>query len=165
MLRRTGFKTKVRKPLKRTAIKKVGTSPSVTTSGSETKKKRKVRSPMQKLKDQLWEECKRITKRDHGDTCYSCGAYGLSGSNWQTGHFIPSSISSVAIRYSLKNLRPQCMMCNIHRSGNWVGYEAHLIVDFGRDYPDELKKENEATKNKQYDILWYQAKLDEYRLL
>ena len=69
------------------------------------------------------------------------------------------------MRYDLDNLRPGCYHCNINLSGNWVAYEAHLIVDYGRDYPDQLQKRNEETKGRQYDILWYQNKLEEYKKL
>lgn len=113
------------------------------------------------LKDKLWAECKRIIRIRHGNTCYTCGAQGLQGSNWQTGHFISSSICSVEMRYSLDNLRPQCMVCNIHRSGNWPAYEKHLIQE-GIDV-QELKDRNEKTKGKQYDSLWYLAKIEEYK--
>ncbi len=115
------------------------------------------------LKSKLWNECKRIIRARHGNTCYTCYTQGLEGSNWQTGHFIPSSVCSVHMRYSLNNLRPQCMRCNIHLSGNWIEYEKHLRAD-GID-TDELKKENEETKNKQYDRLWYEDKIAEYRLI
>ena len=144
--------------LKRSGFKKK-------TAKKTTAKKRRVRSPMQKAKDKLWDECRRIIKNRYGNVCYTCYALGLEKSNWQTGHFIPSSICSVAMRYDLANLRPQCMQCNIHKSGNWVEYEKHLKLECGEDEPDRLKALNEATKGMQYDILWYQEKLAEYKKL
>jgi hypothetical protein len=76
------------------------------------------------------------------------------------GHFISSSVCSAELRYSLENLRPQCYACNIHRSGNWPAYEAHLKRD-GIDV-EALKRRNEQTKHRQYNILWYRAKIAEY---
>lgn len=64
------------------------------------------------------------------------------------------------MRFSLDNLRPQCYRCNIHLSGNWPSYEAHLLRD-GVDV-GELKRRNELTKGKQYDRLWYDRKITEY---
>jgi hypothetical protein len=81
----------------------------------------------------------------------TCPLTGLVGSNAHTGHFIPSSICSAALRYDLSNLRPQCFACNIHRSGNWPAYEAHLRRD-GIDV-EELKRRNEETKGRKYDLL------------
>lgn len=117
------------------------------------------------LKKLLWAECKRIVRARYGNTCYTCGKTGLTGSDWHTAHFIPSSICSAEMRYSLDNLRPGCYRCNINLSGNWPAYEAHLIIDHGRDYPDKLKQKNRDTIGKQYDSLWYEAKLSEYKNL
>lgn len=127
--------------------------------------RRRSKTPLAKLKAALWEECRRITKTRHGNTCYTCGRTGLEGSNWQTGHYISSSICSVHLRYHLDNLRPQCYNCNINKSGNWIAFEAHLIVDKGRDFPEQLKQLNRETTGKQYDILWYEEKLKEYQQL
>lgn len=116
------------------------------------------------LKKKLWEECKRIIRERYNPYCYTCGAY-LEGSARQTGHFIPSSVCSVEMRYSLDNLRIQCYRCNINLSGNWPAYEKHLKEEKGPDFPDALKAKNEQTKGRMYDVLWYQQKLDEYRQL
>ena len=126
-------------------------------------KKKKAKKPtITKLKKQLWDECKRIVRARHGYTCYTCGTRTDAP---HTGHFIPSSVCSAEMRYSLDNLRPQCFACNIHKSGNWPAYEAHLIVDHGRDYPEQHKQKNRDTIGRQYDSLWYLSKIDEYRLL
>lgn len=67
---------------------------------------------------------------------------------------------SAELRYSLENLRPQCYRCNIHLSGNWLAYELHLKED-GID-PNELKQRNRDTTGRQYDSLWYNAKIADY---
>lgn len=138
--------------MKRTPMKRV--SPN---------KVKKVKKPITKVKAKLWEECKRITRAKHGNTCYTCGKGGLEGSNWHTGHFISSSICSVFLRYHLDNLRPQCYNCNINKSGNWLAFENHLIRD-GFD-PKQLKALNEATKNESYRLDWYEEKLALYKQL
>lgn len=142
-----------RTPLKRKTPLRARKSPS----------KKKKRPSMRLLKDKLWRECKRIIRERHGNTCYTCGKKGLEGSNWQTGHYIPSSICSASMRYDLDNLRPQCYRCNINLSGNWPEYEIHLQKD-GID-PEELKQRNRLSTGKQYDSLWYESKIEEYRNL
>jgi hypothetical protein len=127
-----------------------------------TKKRRSSKPTITKLKKLLWEECKRITRKRYGNTCYTCGTHVDVP---HTGHFIPSSICSTEMRYDLDNLRLQCFRCNIHLSGNWVAYEAHLIVEKGRKFPDLLKKRNEATKGGMFREEWYLQKIDEYKLL
>jgi len=128
--------------------------------------KRKKSTPtITKVKKQLWEECRRITRERYGNTCYTCERTPLDGSNWQTGHFISSSICSVYLRYHLDNLRPQCYNCNINKSGNWVAFEEHLVKEFGAEFPENLKRLNRETTGKQYDVLWYLNKIAEYRSL
>lgn len=128
-------------------------------------KPRKKEVTITKLQKDLWELCRTIVKARYGNTCYTCGAIGLSGSNWQTGHFISKSICSTELAYHLDNLRPQCAACNIWKSGNWIAFEAHLIVDHGREFPDELKAENQRTKGLSYGKDWYQNKIIEYTQL
>lgn len=64
------------------------------------------------------------------------------------------------MRYSLDNLRVQCYACNIHKSGNWIEYERHLIAD-GIDV-QELKDRNEKTKGGMFREDWYKEKIQEY---
>ena len=112
------------------------------------------------LKRKLWVLCRDYIRTTYGNTCYTCGRAGLEGGNWQTGHFISSSICSVALRYDLRNLRPQCYNCNINKSGNWLAFEQRLTADNGIEYVESLKRDNEATKGLQYDSLWYTDAID-----
>ena len=128
-----------------------------------TKLRRKSRTPLAKIKDELWELCKQITRKRYGNRCYTCLKGPLEGSNWQTGHFITDATCSTELSYDLKNLRPQCYSCNINKSGNWVVFETKMIEFEGQEYVDELKRRNYATKGKKYDIIWYQNKIEEYK--
>jgi len=128
----------------------------------KTTLRRKGKSKLSLLQRKLWELCKQIIRKTHGNVCYTCYATGLEGGNWHTGHFITKSICSTELKYSLDNLRPQCYRCNIHLSGNWVAYEKHLLKDKGAKYTEELKAKNEATKGQQFDRLWYYDKIKEY---
>ena len=51
----------------------------------KTLKKAKT-SSTKALKVKLWELCKQIIRKRYGNTCYTCGKSGLSGSSWQIGH-------------------------------------------------------------------------------
>lgn len=116
-----------------------------------------------KLKAKLWQLCRELIFKKYGSDCYTCGAVGLTGSNRHLGHFISKSVCSATLAYSLDNLRPQCYRCNIHLSGNWIAYEAHLIRD-GIDVA-ALKQRNYDTKGLQYDRLFYERKIAEYEIL
>lgn len=169
-MKQSGFRRKTLDEVKATQATKRAKRP---LGASQTPKPRKVtkstkkkpkKPKISKLKKLLWEECRRITFLRYPEPkCYTCEKFGITGSNCHLGHFIPSSVCSVEMRYSLDNLRFQCYSCNIHKSGNWPAYEAHLMIEKGRDFPEQLKKKNEETKNKQYDILWFLQKLEEYK--
>lgn len=119
-------------------------------------------SEVPKLKKKLWELCKRLTRAKYGNTCYTCGAKDLAGSNWHTAHFIPKSICSTELAFDLDNLKPCCYRCNINLSGNWVAYEEHLIADHGESFVAELKERNRKTNGGSYGAFWYKAKIAEY---
>lgn len=126
--------------------------------------KNRVKTPsLRLLKKRLWQLCKELTRLHYGNTCFTCGAKNIQGSNWQTGHFLPSSVCSVEMRYSLDNLRPQCAACNIWKSGNWPAYELALEKE-GID-TSELKRRNIHTVGQKYDFMWYKEKIAIYQKL
>lgn len=127
------------------------------------KKSRTKKTPLKKLKAHLWQLCREIQIKRYGSDCYTCPSKDLQGSNRHLGHFISSSICSTELRYSLDNLRVQCYSCNIHKSGNWLAYERHLLSD-GIDV-QELKDRNELTKGLMYREDWYENKIAEYTQL
>lgn len=139
---------------------KVPKSPKNSTLTPSCPSKRKKKSPLSKLKAELWKLCREIQIARYGSDCYTCPSKDLSGSSRHLGHFIPSSICSTPMRYDLDNLRVQCYSCNIHKSGNWVEYEKHLIRD-GIDV-QELKDRNEKTKGGMFREDWYQEKIEHY---
>lgn len=156
-MKRSGFKNKANKPLKRSGFKRA-TVGGLKGLKRTTAPRRPKPVTVSSLKKKLWVLCREITRKRWGNTCFTCGKSGLTGSSWQTGHFIPSSICSVALRYDLDNLRIQCYNCNINKSGNWVAFEQYL----GKQKAESLKKKNRLSTGKQYDSLWYLAKIEEY---
>lgn len=124
------------------------------------KRKKKKPIKLSKLRKQLWQLCRLIIIKRHGTNCYTCGVRNLVGSNLHLAHFISSSISSAELRYSLGNLRPCCYRCNIHLSGNWPAFEAHLIRD-GIDV-QALKALHFATQGIGPTKEFYLSKIVEY---
>lgn len=134
----------------------------VTPKIKRTRIKKPKLTPISKLKKDLWVECRRIIRsRFNCEGEYYCFTCGNLTAVPHTGHIIASSLCSTEMRYSLENLRLQCYMCNIHKSGNWVGFYQEL----GQDYIDYLIKRNNETKNKSYHADWYINKIAEYKKL
>jgi 5-methylcytosine-specific restriction endonuclease McrA len=169
-MKRSGFQQKARKPMKRTALKarthlRRATSLATGSKPKKAIKTRKKKSPLSKLKKQLWQLCREITIKRDGSDCYTCPSKALEGSNRQLGHFISSSICSTELRYDLDNLRIQCYSCNINKSGNWLAYENRLKREYGEEYVQELKERNENTKGLMYRESWYEEKITHYQTI
>lgn len=70
-----------------------------------------------KLKEKVWNECKRIVRSKYGNKCYTCPAQNLEGSNWHTGHGKPNGALTLKYKFDIRNLRPQCYHCNCNLGG------------------------------------------------
>lgn len=154
---------------RKTPLKRSGFKPKLASKKKKAKKRTKSRKPsMRLLKSKLWAECKRIVRERYshhngGWYCYTCDSYLDEPRKAQTGHFIPSSICSVEMRYDLDNLRVQCYRCNINLSGNWPEFEKRLNAEMGEGFTDKLKARNESTKGQQYDSEWYKMYIENYK--
>ena len=95
---------------------------------SRPRKERK--TPLATLKRQLWEKVKQYVRETHGNTCYTCGAENLAGSNWQTAHYVNAGLSAMTY-YDPDNLRPCCYRCNHWLRGNLAFYAEHLRQEIG----------------------------------
>ena len=74
------------------------------------------RPSVRQLKDKLWKEVKRITRDRFPATCYTCGMH-VEGQNDHAGHGKPMGALPLRYKYDIRNIRRQCMLCNIHRGG------------------------------------------------
>lgn len=160
----TSFHTKPKKPLKKSTFKRATKRAKINSKRVKRKKAPSIRL----LKNKLWNECKRIVRERYIDQngnwhCYTCDALLDEPKKAQTGHFIPSSICSVEMRYDLDNLRVQCYRCNINLSGNWPEYEKRLNIEKGDGFTDKLKERNESTKGLSYRSDWYEIYINNYK--
>ena len=79
--------------------------------------KRRKKTDRQKAEEKIWELCKAIIRKKYPNVCYTCGAHGLEGSNWHTGHGKPKGALQLRFKYDLRNLKPQCMRDNKNLGG------------------------------------------------
>ena len=113
---------KERKPLRRSKVTRS------VRKGKQPRKQRK--TTLAGLKRKLWDRCRQMTRDTWGPTCFTCGAAGLEGGNWQAAHFVNAG-KSLAVRYCLENLRPGCYRCNISLRGNLAEYAVRLLDQIG----------------------------------
>lgn len=125
----------------------------------KTIKKAKKKTPAQ-LRDQLWELTKQACRKKYGNVCFTCGSRDLAGSNWQSGHFIPSSVCGAYLRYDLRNIRPQCIRCNLHGGGMGAEFYRRLVLIEGQEYVDQLFRDKQLITKA--DSIFYLAKIKEF---
>jgi hypothetical protein len=110
--------------------------------------KKKTISQLHKL---VWEECKRVFKPLLENYCYTCGAYLDNPFNKHLGHGKPKASLPVRFKYDKRNLRNQCMRCNIHLGGASDIFIAKLEKE-----KEGLAFLKEACRN--VDGIWYVKK-------
>jgi hypothetical protein len=123
--------------------------------------KRRKKTEEAKLKETLWSLCKTLTRAKYGLVCYTCDQPTPIP---HTGHFIPSSVGGVGLRFDLKNLRPQCYRCNINLSGNWPAYLERMTKEVGEEAVKELLRRRDRERGKA-DKIFYAKKISEYEKL
>lgn len=116
-----------------------------------TKKlKKKSKQSISKIQRDLWELCKQIIRKKYGNVCYTCGASGLVGGNWHTGHLMAKASLGAYLKYDLRVLRPQCYKCNIHHGGAGAEFYRKMTVEIGPTAMDELIRDRQVSV-KAYD--------------
>lgn len=111
------------------------------------------RSPLKKqsktkvslIQKQIWELCKQITRNKYGNVCYTCGAQGLTASNWHTGHMWAKASLGAYLKYDLRILRPQCYKCNIHHGGMGAEFYRRMLKECGSQYMEDLEKDRQKS--------------------
>lgn len=119
-MKRGTFKKKTIEEVRESqALKRATRGQKLRSKGSKVAKRiPKNKTPsVRQLKDKLWNEVKRITRERFPHTCYTCGATNLEGSNLQSGHGKPMGALPLRYKYDIRNIRNQCMRCNIHMGG------------------------------------------------
>lgn len=123
---------------------------------------KKGKTPISKIQRQIWEECKRIIRRDYGNICYTCGKGNLEGSNWHTGHLFAKASIGAYLKYDLRVLRPQCYFCNINCGGRGAEFIEKMRDIEGDEYVDQIIRDKQVTV-KAYDH--YLVLLEKYKKL
>lgn len=114
-------------------------------------KRKKGEKTITQKKKILWKYFSKFIRNRDGFRCITCGKY-ATGSGMHSGHFIPSSICGINLRYDEDNVYAQCMRCNINLSGNYVTFREKLVERNGEDWVKKLEqRRHETTKDFNYD--------------
>ena len=119
-------------------------------------KKRKVKTPLQKMHDKCWAIAKKVVYlRDHGQ-CQHCFKR-VEGTNAHTSHVIPKSVGA-GVRYILDNLKLLCFHCHI----NWWHKNPCESGDWFREiFPDRWKRLEKMQRRRSYHVYDLQDILEE----
>ncbi len=127
-----------------------------------SKLRRKSTSPIRKIQDELWQECRRIVREQFGNDCYTCGKKNLQGSDCQLGHMIAKASLGAFLKYDIRLLRFQCYRCNINLGGQGAIFYRKMMAEQGPTYMEQLLQDkNKTVKASDY----YPQLLLEYKSL
>lgn len=124
--------------------------------------KKKSKAKISTLQNKLWELCKSLIRHKYGNICYTCGAIGLAGSDWQTGHMWAKASVGAYLKYDLRILRPQCYRCNILHGGRGADFYERMLKEIGQEAMDQLQRDRQVTV-KAYDH--YVKLINEYETI
>lgn len=124
--------------------------------------KKESTQPISKLQKKLWNECRRIIRARYPNVCYTCGAMGLQGGNWQTGHLWAKASLGAFLKYDLRVLRPQCSDCNVWKGGQGADFYAKMLKEIGKKNMAILQKDRQV-EVRAYDH--YERLLAEYKTI
>lgn len=113
----------------------------------KTPLRKKGKAKISVIQRKLWELCKQIIRKKYGNTCYTCGASALSGSNWQTGHMWAKASVGAYLKYDLRILRPQCAVCNLFQGGRGADFYRRMSLEIGQDAMNALEEDRQVMVN------------------
>lgn len=159
-MKRSGFKNRPQKPLKRSPFKRTmvrSKNPAKSTTAPRKGTHKGGRS-MAKLKKELDRVFSIYIRSKHPKICYTCGKTNVT---LQCGHFIPRQY--LATRWSEDNCRPQCVGCNLFGNGQLLDFEEHLKRDLGNDYVEAMKMTRHVVRKLSTE--WYEREIAHYKSL
>ncbi|NHB94610.1 recombination protein NinG [Photorhabdus cinerea] len=77
-----------------------------------------------------------VRYRDKDKPCISCGT--TESSQWDAGHYRTTS-AAPQLRFDIRQIHKQCIVCNRHHSGNLVPYRIELIDRIGIEAVEDIE--------------------------
>lgn len=123
-----------------------------------TKLSKTGKTPISKLKRELWKYFSLYIRQRDRFTCFTCGRKG-EGKGMHAGHFIAKSVGGIALYFNEENVHCQCYNCNINLGGNQYIYGKKL-----GSKADELYKIKNTVTEKWTEST-YREKIEHYKKL
>ncbi len=122
-------------------------------------KKRKIKTPLQKMHDKCWAMAKKIIYlRDYGQCQYCFNL--VKGANAHTSHVFPKSTHG-AIRYDLLNLK---LLCYHHHINWWHKNPIESGKWFKEAFPDRMVYLEKMPRLRSYRVSDLQEILEELQI-
>ena len=109
------------------------------------------KAPISKIQRDIWQEIKRIVRRDQPNECYTCRRKGLEGANWHVGHLWAKASLSAYLKYDLRVLKSQCYHCNINLGGAGADFYKRMLKEEGKPFMELLERDRQKSV-KAYDF-------------
>ena len=116
--------------------------------------KKPTRSKLIKKLDVVFSQYVRLSNSDDRGycTCVTCGKKG----HWKTGgiqagHFI--SRKHYSTRWDERNVKPQCVACNVYRAGEQYKYSLYLGKKLSKELYDKSLEITKFTSNEIEDLI------------
>ncbi|MDB4567445.1 recombination protein NinG [Pseudomonadales bacterium] len=89
------------------------------------------------IRNRCWKLLSRLVRGDAYCKCITCGKV-APAKEMHAGHFIHGKTKKTYL--DRRNVHPQCVSCNMYKSGNLGEYALYMIDHYGREVIDELKE-------------------------
>lgn len=121
--------------------------------------KKPTRSKLIKKLDVVFSQYVRLSRADSRGMCkcVTCGklAHWKTG-GIQAGHFI--SRKNYSTRWMIENVHPQCVACNVYRSGEQYKYSLYLGKELAEDIYQKSQKIVKFTANEIEELIEHYSK-------
>lgn len=131
-----------------------------------------MKSPsLRKLEEKLWTVFSLWIRKRHADkdgyvACYTCGVR-KHYKELQAGHYIKRARK--ILKFDERNVKPQCVACNLYRDGNQDAFAEHLELDYGHGILQEFGKlkwqEKRWTRQELEDLITHYKSLSVEKIL
>jgi len=126
----------------------------------KSKLKKQSKQKISVIQRKLWKLCREIAIKRYEPNCYTCETKNLQGFNKQLGHMWAKASLGAYMKYDLRILRWQCMICNQFHGGRCADFYARMLKEIGQEAMEQLQKDRQVTVNA-YD--WYSKLLVDYQ--